>query len=557
MSKQHIPPFLQYYDSPWVAARLQAMTTAQKLGQLFQVAAFSNRDQAHEEHILSLVRDYHIGGLTFFQDDALRQAELTNRYQAAASTPLFVNIDAEWGLGMRLKNALRFPYQMALGAVQDDTLVYRVGERIGAHCRRLGLHSALAPVVDVNNNPDNPVINYRSFGENPQRVAYKALQYMRGLQQHRILDCAKHFPGHGDTAADSHLELPVLPHSSERLHAVELYPFKALMAEGLSAVMTAHLQIPAWDDRPHMPATLSEPISGKLLRQELGFQGLVITDAMDMKGITNHYPAGEADCMAILAGNDIITNSESVPRGIEQLERALQDGRLSMEQLDHKVRRILAMKQWAGLEQYAPIQLEGLLEDLHDADSLALNQELARAIVTEARAQGPALPLRGRLASLHVRSGQQTTVARDVLLHHLGDMAAKPVENLFADMLQAHAPGMDHYYWQESDGLPALEALVARLQDYEQVVVGVHGVNIKPLNHFDLPMPAMPLLRQLAAAVPVALVLFGNAYALNLFGELPATVLVTYQENADLQQAAADVLFGTLEPMGVLPVSLD
>ncbi|MEH0158198.1 glycoside hydrolase family 3 N-terminal domain-containing protein [Limibacter armeniacum] len=554
------PPFLRYYNSEWVSSILSNMTLEEKIGQLFQVAAFSNRDKTHEDHILELIRNYHLGGVTFFQDNPEKQAELTNLYQDHSKVPMFINIDAEWGLAMRLKNTVQFPYQMALGAIKDDQLIYQMASKIGEHCKRLGIHSALAPVVDVNNNPENPVINYRSFGENKKKVAAKGIAYMKGLQDNQILDNAKHFPGHGDTAVDSHLALPELLHSNERLHSLELYPFKKMMAEGLSSVMTAHLSIPAWDDRVNMPATLSQKISDELLRKELGFEGLAITDALDMKGITNHYTAGIADKMAILAGNDIITNSESVPNGVAEIKAALERGEMSEELLDHKVRRILAMKQWVGLDKYKPIQLEGLLEDLNDQDSVELNKVLAEASLTLLKNEGGILPLAAeqKVACLHISNSGVTVSARDQLAHHLQDMEAKKVQNKFADYMQEYG-NTDHFYWEAEEGKEALEAIAEKLEAYHTVVISIHGVNIKPFNYFDIPMEAIPVIEKLAEVQDVVFVLLGNAYALNVFQgiEKAKAIIVTYQESEYTQETAARLIAKGFETSGTLPVTIN
>ncbi|GAA4833045.1 glycoside hydrolase family 3 protein [Algivirga pacifica] len=551
-------PFLQYKNSEWVNAQLSSMTLKEKVGQLFQVAAFSNRDQEHVDYIETLIKEHKIGGLTFFQGEPVKQAELTNQYQALSKVPLFINIDAEWGLGMRLDNTVKFPYQMALGAIQDNELIYQMARQIGKHCKRLGVHSALAPVVDVNNNPNNPVINYRSYGENKYKVAEKGEAYIRGLQDENILDNAKHFPGHGDTSVDSHLDLPVLPHSAERLESLELYPFEELQKAGMSSVMSAHLSIPAWDDRPNVPATLSDKILQGILRDKMGFEGLVITDAMDMHGITNHYPAGVSDKLAIIAGNDIITNSKDVPAGIEGILEAVAQGEITEALIDEKVRKVLAMKQWVGLADYQPIVLDGLIEDLNDQASEELNYTLSAAATTVLPKEENFLPLNKtkKTAFLYITNKGNTVSSRDAVAHHLADMATKRVENNFAKIVEEQWSDAAHYHWNEQEGIEALQKLVEECKQYEQLVISIHGVNIKPFNNFDIPLEAVPYLQQLYTNIPTAFVLFGNAYALQHFPQVDqaATIIVTYQENKFFQQEAVNALLKGGVYDAVLPV---
>ena len=270
----------------WVDSVMASLTPEQRIGQLFMVAAYSNRGEAHQAAITRLVEQQGIGGLIFFQGGPLRQARQTNHYQSKAKVPLLIAMDAEWGLAMRLDSTVRYPRQMTLGAIRDNNLIYNMGADIAEQCRRLGVHVNFAPVVDVNNNPQKPVINTRSFGEDKQNVARKGIAYMKGLQDNGVMANAKHFPGHGDTDSDSHKTLPVIRHPQNRLRALELYPFRQLINEGLGSMMVAHLYIPALDSTPNMASTLSAPIVTDLLRDEMGFKGLIFTDALNMKGVS-------------------------------------------------------------------------------------------------------------------------------------------------------------------------------------------------------------------------------------------------------------------------------
>ena len=281
-----MPPFLEFLNHPWVESTLASLSPRQQMAQLLHVAGWSNRGPEHEQDLLHLIENYGIGGIIFFQGDPESQLRQTQAYQSASSVPLLISIDAEWGLGMRLDHSLSFPHQIALGAILNDQMIYDMGRDLGEQCRRLGIHMNFAPCVDVNVEPANPVIGFRSFGNDPDLVSRKARAYMDGLQDAGILAVAKHFPGHGDTNVDSHMDLPVLPHSIERLEQVELPPFRHLIKHGISAIMPGHLSVPALDREPNVGATISAPIVKELLRHHLSFQGLSVTDALDMKGVT-------------------------------------------------------------------------------------------------------------------------------------------------------------------------------------------------------------------------------------------------------------------------------
>lgn len=554
------PPFLQYLHSNWVNSQLRQMTLAQKIGQLFQVAAFSNKGMAHVEHIISLIADYHIGGITFFQGDAQSQLRLTNTYQLFSQTPLFINIDAEWGLAMRLNGAPQFPYQMALGAIQEDTLIAEMGASLARQCKAMGVHSPLAPVADINNNPRNPVISFRSFGENKELVAGKAVVLMQALQQHNVLAVAKHFPGHGDTDTDSHLALPLLLHDEARIREVELYPFRQLIHAGLGAIMTAHLQVPALDDRPNMPATLSKKIITDLLRGEMGFRGLIITDAMDMKGITLHYPPGLADKLALMAGNDIITNSVSVAHGVREVQAAIASGELTEGWLEEKVRRILAMKEWCGLARWSAPQHDEGRQLMEEKAVTALNRQLATHALTLLMNEEALVAFQGarKKASLHIQCLEPQTIDASQA-HHLRLMQQSGGFLHFSTLLKSKCGVEEAFYWSEKEGEASLEGIVEQLRAYNEVLLVFHGVHVKPHHHFGLPVQANEALNRLMLQQPVLLAFFGNAYALNQLscaGEARA-ILLAYQENEYMHQAVAAVLAGKAVARGKLPVSLD
>ncbi|MBD0261116.1 MAG: glycosyl hydrolase, partial [Cytophagales bacterium] len=312
----------------WVDSVYNGLTPDERIGQLFMVAAYSDANPAQVSGVEGLIGKYHVGGLIFFQGSPARQAHLTNHYQSLARVPLMIGMDAEWGLGMRLDSTISFPRQMTLGAIQNNESIYRMGTEVARQCARLGVHLNFAPVVDINSNPNNPVIGARSFGEDKENVALKGVAYMRGLQDHGVLASAKHFPGHGDTDADSHATLPQVGHNKNRLEETELYPFRKLFADSLQSVLVAHLAVPAYEKSKNLPSTLSRNIVTDLLQKQMGFGGLVFTDALNMKGVTKSYKPGEIEVMALQAGNDVLLFSEDVPEAVARIKKALKGRQL-------------------------------------------------------------------------------------------------------------------------------------------------------------------------------------------------------------------------------------
>jgi beta-glucosidase-like glycosyl hydrolase len=315
-------------EKDWVDSVFNSLSAEQKIAQLMVIRAHSNFGADHVAKVSELVTKYNVGALCFFQGGPVRQANLTNLYQSLAKTPLLVTIDGEFGLGMRLDSVTKFPYQSTLGAVTDESVVYKMGVAVGEQMKRIGVHVNYAPTVDVNNNPNNPVIGYRSFGEDRNKVARFGVAYMKGMQDAGIMATAKHFPGHGDTEVDSHLDLPVISKSMKQLDSLELFPFKELIKAGVGGVMVAHLYIPAIDKTANRSTSLSKKAITDLLQKKLDFEGLVFTDALEMKGITKFFPAGEAAVQALIAGNDMLCLPEDVPAAIAAINSAIEKKRL-------------------------------------------------------------------------------------------------------------------------------------------------------------------------------------------------------------------------------------
>src|SRR5690554_6821790 len=349
IAKEEVPPAikivdpLESYDSrsqaQWVDSVFNTLTFEERLGQLFMVAAYSNKDNRHKEELSKLIKEENIGGLIFFQGGPVRQAHLTNHFQSVTKTPLFIAMDAEWGVSMRLDSVLQFPKQMTLGAIQDARLIYKMGQEIAGQFNELGMHINFAPVVDVNSNPDNPVIGYRAFGEEKTLVARNSLAYMKGLQDAGIMANAKHFPGHGDTNVDSHYATPVINNSRQQIVDIDLYPYRQLIDEGLMSVMVAHLHVPSLGSQPNLPTTLSKSVVTDLLRKEMNFNGLIFTDALNMKGVSNLHKPGEVDLLALLAGNDILLYSEDVPKSKKLIIEAIEEGRITENEIDQRVKK--------------------------------------------------------------------------------------------------------------------------------------------------------------------------------------------------------------------------
>ena len=365
----------------WIDSVYNALTPEERIGQMFIVQAYSGGKNYNEEQVAKLISAHQVGGIIFSQGGPVRQADMTNRLQHLAQTPLFISMDAEWGLGMRLDSVKPLPRQMMIGATRDTAIAYRIGATIAAQCKRLSVNIDFAPDVDVNNNALNPVINSRSFGEDKTWVAKLGLAFMHALQYNGVIACAKHFPGHGDTNVDSHNDLPVIPRSLAQLDSLELYPFKQLIAGGVKSIMIAHLDIPALDTASHVSATLSKNAVNQLLRNKLGFNGIIITDALNMQAVTKYFPNGEAELRAFMAGNDILLMSQDVPVAITRIKNAIDSNLVPANQLEQSVKRILAAKYDAGLTTWKDINTKNLTNDLNQNVD-ALRNQVAKAAVT-------------------------------------------------------------------------------------------------------------------------------------------------------------------------------
>jgi beta-N-acetylhexosaminidase len=522
----------------WADSVFRTLTPRERIGQLFMVGAYSNGDEKHFRHIDSLVQKYHIGGLIFMQGGPVRQAILTNRWQSMANVPLMLSMDAEWGLGMRLDSVPKFPKQMALGALPDDSLIYLMGAEIARECRRIGMQVNFAPVVDVNNNPSNPVINMRSFGEDKKQVTRRALAYMRGMQDNKVLATGKHFPGHGDTDADSHLALPVINYPRRRLDTLELYPFRELFAQGLGSVMVAHLYIPSLDTTTNLASTLSPKVVKDLLQNDLKFRGLIFTDALNMKGVTSYYQPGQVDVKALLAGNDMLLFAENVPLAISLIDSALMRGEISQAEIDAHCMKILKVKEWTELNRRKPVELKDLYKDLNTPYADMLNRQMKRQAVTVIRNNGQ-LPL---------------VSARNTACLVIGE------EKL--NVFQKTLGSMGNYTFFNVPKSPA-DSVIRKMADtlrfFDRIVVAVTNTNIVPKRNFGFSDEGVRLVDTLAGLRKTSLVLFANPYALQKLRVIDAleSVVVAYQDDEETQLETAQVISGKVSPVGKLPVTVD
>ncbi len=532
---------LEKPDSYWVDSVFKSLTPDERIAQLIIIEAFSNQGAAYEADVMRLIKQYKVGGIIFFQGGPMRQAKLTNSYQAASKVPLLISMDAETGIGMRLDSTVQYPFQQMLGAVEDNGLIYNMGEQIAAEFKRLGMHVNFAPVADINNNPKNPIISYRSFGENRLDVTAKSLAFMQGMQNNDIIAVAKHFPGHGDTDVDSHLDLPIIPFNRQRLDSLELYPFRELIAYGLGGIMVAHMHIPGLDSTANLPSTLSKKIVTDLLKKELGFGGLIFTDAMVMKGVTKYFEPGEAEARALMAGNDVIERLKSVPVAITAIKKAIARGDLSQADIDFRCKRILAAKQWVGLDHYKPIDLANLHADLNTPGADSVNHAIAQASITLLNNHKGMLPVRQhrkkRIATVSIGAKNTTTFQRQV---------------------KERAPTTDYILSRKADAKET-QKLWLKLQQYDVVLVGLYGPSIRPSNNLGYSKAAAALVQQLAMSNKAVITLFDNAYALNQFPgiEKSRALILAYQPHFHAQEAAAKLIFGKIPARGKLSVTVN
>jgi beta-N-acetylhexosaminidase len=533
--------FAQTDQFQWAENQMLGMTLDEKIGQFFMVPAYSNREEAHAQKIESLILNHKVGGIIFFQGAPFQQAILTNRFQNLSKTPLLIGIDGETGLGMRLNDAIDMPKALTLGAIQDDNVVFRLGQEIGRECSRLGVHINFAPSADIASEASNPIISTlgRSFGEWKENVANKSTQFALGIQSQNVMAVAKHFPGHGATLTDSHFYLPIIYQSYSELIDRELYPFQRMVESGVGGVLTGHLQVPNLDNQLNMPASTSKKIITDLLKSQMNFNGIVFTDAMNMKAISKIYDSpGEADLQAFMAGNDIILQSENPIEGIKKIKAAVEKGRIDINEIDERVRKILIAKFRLGLSNRPSIDLNNLLKDLNDPIGHAIKQEAFENAVTIIKNDG----------TLPISQLDQTSFASVAISSKSGDSFQRYLSKYanFKHFNVNYKPGND------AELNPILEAA----SKFNTVVVSIHDVNGSGSKNYGITAATQRFIEKLQAKTKVIVCIFGSPYSLKMFSHLP-NVLCAYEDDQVAQQVVPQILFGALAAKGKLPVSIN
>ena len=518
-------------EKKWVKHQFKSLSLDEKIAQLMVLRAHSNWDAKKIDSLADLIKQYNIGGLCFFQGGPIRQAIQTNNYQRIAKTPLLITIDAEWGLGMRLDSIDMFPRQLSLGAMPNKQLVYEMGAAIAAQCKRLGIQVNYAPDIDINNNPANPVINDRSFGQNKKTVIDYGIAYMKGLQDNGIMATAKHFPGHGDVSVDSHKDIPVVNKTRAELDSLELAPFKALINAGIESVMVAHLSVPAIDNADKRPTSLSAKAVNGVLKNELGFKGISVTDALDMKAISNYYPEGEANVQAILAGNDMLCLPGDIGQSIKKVKEAISEGRLTVKDIDTRVKKVLSAKYRYGLSQMKLIDTNNIIADLNQS-VVSLKTAMAKQSLT------------------YVNANQRTIIKKGQKIAYLvlNSNKANAISNALSIGYEASV------YFSDGSDSNALKNIEQQLTSYDQVIVGLHNYNRRPANHFEIPSNLIQFLKRPGHENWTHIIL-GNPYAVAEFPNIH-NILFAYEDNAQTQNAVLQWLEGAIEAVGVLPVTV-
>lgn len=525
--------------TPWADSIFQTLTLEQRIAQLFMVAAWSdpNHNSYNATQVEQLIRTHGIGGVIFFQGFPGRQINLTNKFQASSKVPLLIGIDGEWGLGMRLDSTIAYPRQMTLGAMTDTATTYAFGAEVARQMKRVGVHINFAPVVDINNNARNPVIGNRSFGEDRVRVAAHGSAYMRGMQDHGVMACAKHFPGHGDTETDSHKDLPMIKHDMARLDSVELYPYKRLIAEGLGSVMTAHLYITALESNP-IPSTLSRNVVHEQLRERLGFQGLIITDAMNMQGVAKYFKPGEMEVKALQAGNDILLFPADVPLAIRSIQAAIASGELSEAEINEHCLRVLRAKEWSGAHRFSPISSKNISEDLNSAAAFQVRRRIVEESITVLRNDKNCIPLN----CLHDKTVAVVTCGEGA--------------STFGNWMM-HYGNFDSFNLSKTPDEAQRKRLLDTLRTYDIIVAAMTGSTNKMDGNYGMSNQALRVLDEAGKSAQVITCVFANPYSLAGLTAIDSHsgLMIAYQDDAMTQIAAAEIICGALPAHGRLPVT--
>ena len=529
----------------WVDSVYKSLSKDERIAQLM-VARLSSIDAKtkkvifYDTKVAALVKQYNIGGICLFQGSPEKQATILNSLQAIAKTPILMCIDAEWGLGMRMTDSvLPLPRQMMLGAMKDASIVYQYGAIVAEQCKRMGIQVNYAPVIDINNNPLNPVINDRSFGEDKYKVADFGIAYMKGMQDNAVLACAKHFPGHGDVSVDSHYDLPVINKSFAQLDSLELYPFKKIFEAGVGSVMIAHLYIPSIDTAKNRATSLSKKNIQALLRNQLNYQGLTFTDALEMQGVKKFFPNEEASVQSIIAGNDMLCLPGDIPLSIQKIKTAIKQKKISWEQIEQHCKKVLLAKYQLGLTQSPIINTQNLTEDLNSKIANMRKTVAENAITLLAKQNDAFFPLS---VSTHNKAGDVAVVA----------IGTSRANEFCKQLISDYNAGVYYFDFNKTTG--DADALFNTLKSkYKKIIVGIHNVSRYPGSNFGISKAAAQLVNRLQNETESILFLFGNAYAAKNFCNAK-NMVICYEDDAIIQNTAVEFLKGNLEYKGVLPV---
>ena len=515
----------------WVDSVYHSMSLDQKIGQLFTPMVFSKKDDKHFDDIRSLIEKYHIGGIIFSLGAPVKQTQWLNEFQSMSKIPLLISMDAEWGVAMRLDSVIAFPWSMTLGAIKENSIIRKIGKRMGEQEKILGVNMSYAPVLDINTNAQNPIIGNRSFGEDPSRVAEKGVALMLGHHDAGILTSGKHFPGHGDTAKDSHKTLPTVSFDRSRLEKIETYPFKKAIEQGLSSVMTAHLNIPALTDTKD-PTSLSHSVVTQLLKQNIGFNGLAVTDALNMKGAEPNDPNSNMDLLALMAGNDILLISKDIPLGIEKIKIAYQKFNVVKTRVEESVKKILKAKYKVGLTHKNRVDTKNIYTRLNTKKDTLLIEEAYAKSITLLKNDNQLLPLDPRTTYAHIKLGDdQSDVFETQLRDYVNIKTVTP---------------------------SSIDETLTALKDFKKVIISYHRSNRSPFLSADFSKDDIKLIQAIARKHELVLDIFVNPYSLIDLGDLSSieSLIVSYQNSPISQKISAELMNGHGSFLGSLPVGI-
>ncbi|MCD6354415.1 MAG: serine hydrolase, partial [Prolixibacteraceae bacterium] len=532
-----VPPFVKYKNDPWVNGQLEKMTLEEQIAQLMMIAVFPKQSNESRQKVIHQIKTYQPGGILVMQGTPVKTANWINNFQAVATTPLLVATDAEWGLSMRIDSTLAYPYAQAIGAIRDSVFILQMGRDFGHQLRQMGIQMNFAPVADINTNPNNPVINFRSFGEDPENVAEKAWWVAEGMQQAGVIPVAKHFPGHGDTQTDSHKTLPLIVHSKERIDSLETFPFRYLSAKGISGIMSAHLNVPSLD-ASGTPSSLSKKIITDYLRNEIGFTGFVVTDAVNMKGVRTK--AGNTEEQALKAGNDLVEFVPDLSKAIASVKKAVTNGELTAGAIKEKCRTVLALKRWVNLNEYKPAKTTSLTRRLNSPYYEVTSRKLIKESLTVLKNNG-VLPVQ------HLDSVRIASV-----------MVGDNKDSSFQKMLEKYT-AIDHFSLPKNATERQWATLRQKLKNYNLIITGITGINLYPSGKYGTSEIQRKAVAEIVRETNSIMVFFGNAYALKHFENIQHSdgLILAYQNNRLTQELSAQLVFGAIGASGKLPVSVD